>query len=631
MIARLFTLLLLLMLASLSTLAGEVTADIFAKTPEAVQGEFGTPRSIVADPATGRFFVLDSGQARVMAMTFDGQQTGSWSLRALGAQTPLPADPLLPMPSLAVAGDTVYFLNFDRAEQRVELVTLDGPGDPRTVYLPEKATNGAVTLDNASHVLAAYISVTGGEVSLVLAREGVNGKVNTIDTLSDPCEGQEKDLVLTGFAVSPNGQFAVGIAQSGSAAYSFVRSWLIQGTLRDGAIRKSMEVTHRFSLLDSLGHVQERFRSAVTLAGRYGYPAKACVPLFTALVLGPDGTVISGGHTLDPFLRIYDKEEALLRSVPRQSVVGGQHLAILPGKDGARLFGTAPAQHRIQEYSMDGRIVGGFGSEAPYNLAQPVSIAASPDSVYVAVRGNTGYQLVCFSGSGRYCWMQPLAPPAKLAQAQPLLTATSGDRVLIGWRLPRASGIAWVETVMEDGTPGLPLWSDPVTTINKSTYGQSPSPLITGQDGRVYVLRETKEGLRLYAFSATGAFLLNFPTTMQGITIATETGSLAWAHPDGDGMIIVPYTAQGVAQGWKRVPRPARNARLLPVPAGSIWGWLTSTNSLLKLDANLTVVDEATVIAPDGQTVESPAAVTSDGEGKIYFAFPNHILVVGMQ
>jgi len=635
MIARVLILSSLLMLSACLVLAEEVTAGAFARTPAPGPGEFVAPRALVVDPATSRCYIIDSGLGQVVAVTLDGQQVGSWTLEALGVLMPLPADPVLPNPALAVAGKTIYLLNLDRGEREIELVSLSGPGASHSVTLPEGASNGALAVDSDGRLLVAYMKNTDGTLTLTLARETKNGKCGTIGTLDDPCEGQVKELTLTGFTLAPDGRFAIGIAQGGHAAYSFIRSWLVQGALRDGAppdsaLEKPLQVTHRFSLLTAQGTVQERFKPAVALAGKPGNLAKACVPLFTSLAIEPDGTIVSGGHTLDPFLRIYDKDGTMRHALPVQAV-GGQHLAVLSGKNGVRLFTTAPAQHRVLELSADGSPQGGFGYTAVAALAHPVAMAANANLVYVAVRQDAGFGLLCYYGDGRFRWAQPLTPPAKMTGAQPVLVATANDRVFVGWRLPKASGIGYVDTVMDDGSPGVPLWTDPVMTVANAKYGPCTSPLVTGPTGRIYVLREMKEGLRVQAYSATGAFLQQFSESVQGITAVTEAGNLAWVHADDEGLIVVPFTSRGDAQGWKRIPRQAKGASFFPAPAGNLWGWLSSTNSLLKLDANLTVVNEMTVLDPEGHPAETPSAVAGDGDGKVYLAYPDAIYVVKVE
>jgi hypothetical protein len=627
MTSRMLWITCVLALSSAFALAAEMTATVFA-APPAASGELGVPRSVAMDAGAARCYVLDSGLARVMACSLDGEQLASWPLSALGVELPLSGDPLLPEPTLAVGGGTAYLLQVNHDALQVNCHALTGSGKSRTLAIPNAAADGGVTVDNLGRVLLAYLRPTADSLQLILAREGADGRLTPLDTLNDPCGGETSDVRLTGFTIAPDGRFAIGLAQAGNDAYGFVRSWLAQGTLKDGVLTPLMRVTHHFTLLDAQGTVLERYRAALALAGKAGYPDKACVPLFTALAFGPGGSIISGGQSADPFLRVYGKDGALLHSQPREAT-GGETLATLPTKTGMRLFTTNAADQRIDELDAGGQTIAGFGHGAAYDLMHPVALAADPGSLYVVSSVDNEYALLRFTAEGRFCWVRSLDPPAGMEQAQPFLAVTHGDRVLVGWRLPKAAGIGDVETVMEDGLPGLPLWSTPMTTLSKPTAAPCPTPLITGQDGRVYVLRDTKDGPLLYAFSSTGTYLQYYPPAIQGITIATAAGALAWAHPDDTGMIISSYTRLGEEQGWKRIPRPAQGARFLPAQASDLWGWLTSTNTLLKLDDKLMVIDEANVQDGDGHAVNAAVtAVTGDGHRRIYLAEPGRILMV---
>jgi hypothetical protein len=368
----------------------------------------------------------------------------------------------------------------------------------------------------------------------------------------------------------------------------------------------------------------------VELAGTHGYPAKPCAPLFTALAFGPEGIVISGGHHLDPFLRVYGQGNSLLRSIARQPG-GAQPIATAPAGNGVRLFATSPTG-RVRELALDGQLVGSIGKPFPFDLGTPVALAAEQRSVYVAVRRGIGLSLMRFAADGGFLWQQSLLPPPGLENARPYLAVPCSDRVLVGWRLPEAAGLGAVETIMEDGAPGLPLWEAPVTVTGDAGENPTPSPLLVAGNGVVYVLREisAKDGTRLQAFSSTGTFLQQFPTELQGITaVVTDTGALAWAHPDDKGLLIDMFTPQGVKHGWKRVPRPTRpSATFTPALAGAWWGWLNSTHSLLKLDDTFTVVDELSVLDPAGDKLGEPLALTGDRQHRIYLAFPDRILAV---
>lgn len=607
--------------------AADLTASVFVKAPVPEPGAFITPRVLAVDSAASTCYILDSGLGRVVSTTLDGQPKKSWTLAALGVAAPLPSDPLLPNPALAVTSDTVYLLNINRARMQVELVTLEGKGDPRLVDLPDGATNGAVTVDSAGRVLVAFLQpAEDGGMALVLVREGANGKLGTLEMLADLCDGQTADLALTGFVMAPDGRYAIGIAQGGNPAYGMVRSWLVQGARRADGGNRRMEVTHRYALLNARREVQERFLPAVKLAGRSGYPAKPCVPLFTSLAIGPDGTVISGGHSLDPFLRRYDTNGDLVHSVPRQAV-GGQHLALLATKNGGKLLATAPASHRIVELTPDGRERGGFGEEPLFSLAQIVSLAAGKGLVYAAGGSRGEYRLLCFSRDGEFRWTQPLPSPPGLFAAQPVLAASTG-RLFVGWQLPGASGLGWVDTVLPDGSPGIPLWRDPSSRTGSVDSGPCATPLLVAGDGRVYLLNQLPEGVRLQAFSATGAYLQGYPAYVRSMPFLSSTVGTTWLRALGTEMWFVTY-AGGKEQKWKRLPRHGdKDVRFVPVQADGLWGWLTSTKSLLRFDDNLTLVDEETLRDPEGKPLEQPLAIAGDGAGRVYLATPDRILSV---
>ncbi|MHB9130071.1 MAG: hypothetical protein ACYDBB_03145 [Armatimonadota bacterium] len=608
--------------------AGEVQTELFAETPAPAAGVLVAPQGLTVDGAANRCYVLDLNPPRVVAFTLEGRQTDAWALdeENVNWDAQLATDPVLPLRLLAVKGETVYLLNFDRPPRRVDILPVHGPGEARSLVLPEHATNGAMALDTTGHLVVAYLVVEDGKASLLLAREGADGTLDTLDTLPNPCEGQAWNLSLTGIALASDGRVAVGIAQSGTGAYTFVRSWLAQGTVKGASVSKELQTTHRFSLIDQRGKLLERFRPMAELAGTRGYAAKPCVPLFTSLAFGAGSTVISGGHTVDPFLRVYGKAGQLLYSLPRQAI-GGQRLASFVEKGEARLFALSTAAGRVEELTADGRVVGGAGKPSPYDLSAPLSLAADEDGVYVAVRGSRGYQLLRFNRDGQFQWSQRITPPPTLDEVKPLLAVPGGDRVVIGWRQPDMIGIGWLDTVLEDGTPGLPLWDMPVNGRKPvDALPTSPSPLLVGMNGRLYVMRETKDGPRLYAFSATGTQLQQFPAEIQGITAVTVDGDLAWAHPDDQGMVIDLYSPQGAKRGWKRVPRPAENAALLPIRTSDLWGWLTSTETLLRMDDTFTVVDEATILAPNGENITEVSAVSGDRKSTAYFALPGRIL-----
>ena len=408
-------------------------------------------------------------------------------------------------------------------------------------------------------------------------------------------------MTLTGFVTNLDGRVAIGLAQSGEAKYSFVRSWLVQAMVRNGALTKGCRVTHRFSLLDPHGKISERYRMSADKAGREGYPAKACVPLFTALCYGTDETIISGGHAVDPFLRIYDnpfsrQDEVFghpLHSLPWHGS-GGQQIASVPADAGGQLFAINSVNESVASLSPDGRVVQLIGRPLPYTLAHPVSLAANERSVYVITHEDAQYRLLHFAVAGRFLWSHQLTPPASLEKAQPLVVALPNDRALIGWRLPGLAGVSWVDTVMEDGLPGMPLWHEQAVHAGDEADDRRPSPMLLGENDRLYLLRETGAGAQLQPLTQDGTVLQPFPPDIQGISAVTRDGSLAWAHTsEHGGLLLSRYTSLGAQQGWRLIPHADGNAKLLPVVAGHLWGWLTTAHSLLPIDESLQIGDEA--------------------------------------
>lgn len=620
----------LLCLGACACWAADLQTTAFLATPTPRAGELLAPRAVLVEPTTRRCYVLDTGAGRVAALATDGTQVGSWSLTSLGceANAAWPVDPLLPLPALAAGGKTVYLLTVDRPNRQCALAPIDGPGKARTVTLPEGATYGAVALDPAGHLLVAYIRVTEGKAELTLAHEGTDGAVTPLATLADPCSGQAKFLSLTGITVAADGRLAIGIAQAGEAAYSFVRSWLVQGQLREDTLPEGLQTTLRFSLLDGRGKPLDRFRASTVLAGRAGYPSKPCVPLFTTLAFGPQDTVISGGHSLDPFLRVYTADGRVQFAQPRQAI-GGQHLATVADDERVELYALTANGGYLERLAPDGSLRGMLGCPLPYDLSAPVAVAADTRSVYVLTRPKSGWRLLRFAPDGRFLWGQVIAPGcAGLEHAQPFLTIPGPDSVLIGWRQPKAVGLSWVDRVMEDGTPGIPLWPEMAPVITPATGPVCPTPLLTGGDGRVYVVRETPPGARLEAYSVTGAFLQQFPPALQGITTVGDDGTLAWARPDDQGLVLARYSPQGAERSWKRLPRAPQDGAFLVARADGLWGWLSATQSLFRLDADLALAGESSLLTPEGTKIDSVLAIAGDGAGRLYLARPGHVYVV---
>lgn len=609
----------LLAACAVAALAKGLPADVFAATPAPKAMELMSPRALAVNAAGTRVYVLDSGLRRVLVATPDGQFIGAKAV-------PEKAD--LAAATLAATRDAAYLLQVDRRARTLSLTTVDGPGKSRVLALPDGAADGAFTLDAAGRVLAAYLSLADGKLELMLARESAGNGLETVAAQRDPCEGQWKYLSITGFTTAPDGRVAIGIAQAGDPDYRYVRSWLLEAKLQDGMPVRELRVAARDSLVDSRGRVKDRYKGMVEMAGRAGYPATPCVPLFAAPALTPDG-LVTGGRAADPFLRFYarDGQHYVLQSALPHPAPGTQSVAAAVDKSGARLFALTAAGARVEEFSPDGRVIGGFGRPIAYSLAEPEALAADAESVYVAARWNQSLHLVRFTADGRFRWVRDIAPPPGMEGAQVFLTVPASDRVLIGWRRPETAGLGWVDTMMDDGTPGLPLWDEPAA---ETTRGLEicPTPLITGDNGGVYLLRETPGGLQVQAVSLTGATTRRLPASVQGVTAVSKDGSLAWAHHDGDHLVISLINTEGVEFRVKRVPRPAKNAVLRVVSAGGWWGWLSNADTLLRFDETMSLIDESTVELPDGKPAAGFAALAGDRAGRLYLALPDTILVL---
>ncbi len=535
------------------------------------------------------------------------------------------AGSLLPQLTLAVAQKSVYLLKLHSETGRLEVISLDGAGKGRTVALPEDAEEDAVAMDGSGRIVAAYLQRDDTQFSLLLAREGDDGAFTTVATLKDPCDAPADAVTLTGFTVAPDGRVAVGLAQRGDARASFVRSWLVQGTLQGSELKK----TFAFSMLDLHGKISERYRAYVEKAGHDGFPAKPCVPLFTALCYGPGELIISGGHPLDPFLRIFDGGGHLLHSLPWHGA-GGQQVTAVPQEAGGQIFAVLPEHGCVVRLSPEGEVLGMFGRPLPYDLAHISSLAANEisGSVYAITHDNGLFHLLRFTTSARFLWAQPLTPPAGLTKAQPLAVALPDNRgVLIGWRLPDRAGVSWAETVSEDGLPGVSFWHELPRLAAGRAKEINPSPMVLGAYGHLYLLRELPGGPRLQSFYLWGTLLTTFPAVIQGISAVAKDGSLAWAHMTDQGLVISRYTSDGDQQGWRLVPQAEGNAKLFPVVARHLWGWLTPAETLLKLDESMQVAAQLHVLTPEGAPLTGVTAVCGDGGKHIYLALPNRIVV----
>ena len=379
-----------LLLCGLAASARALQATVFASTPDPAPAALMTPRAIAANSAGTRLCVLDTGLHRAVVFNLDGTVVKTQDLPDAIVVTD---DTLLPQPSLAATKETVYWLALDRTKPDVVLTPIDGPGKVRRVALPAKAADGAVTLDAAGRVLAAYLSLQDGKLELALAREDQQA-LEVIGSLRDPCEGQWKNLSVTGCAAGPDGRVVIGIAQAGEAAYGSVRAWIIEATLKDGALDGELHEVNHLALIDSRGKLQDRYRVLQAMAGTPGFPEKPCVPLFTAPALGPDGLLVTGGCTQDPFTRVYGGDGRVC-TLPR-TAPGGQSVAVLDGKTGPRIFALNVRDSRVDELSLDGRAIATLGSPVAYDLSQPLALAADQRGVYVAASWGGGRRLVRF-------------------------------------------------------------------------------------------------------------------------------------------------------------------------------------------------------------------------------------------
>jgi hypothetical protein len=630
MIARLSLVLYLTALALTVALAKDLPSTLFAETPPPAAGELLAPCAILADQATGRLIILDSGLQRITAMTPAGAATATWPFADLGVARPaeLAKVALLPSSSLQRTSDTLYLLAVDRPARKAQLVALEGQGENRTVALPNANLDGAFALDPTGHLLAARLRIVPGNVTLYIDREGDDGALTPCASLDHVAGDEWEGVSLTGLTVAGDGRIALGLAQTGDTTkYSYVRAWLAQGELLGNAVLEDLQITHQETLIDADGNLLDRYRAAKALAGKLGYPVKPCVPLFTSLAFVSDEAIISGGCPADPFLRTYGRAGELQHSLPR-AAQGGQQVAVLLEQGGPRIFTVSPEGGRVEEYTLDGRFVCAFGRPAAFSLAEVVALAAATDGVYAAARWASGYYVVRFDAEGSFLWAQPIAPPRGMATARPWLCAPAGDAVYIGWRVAGATGVGYVDTLTADGLPGRPLWDTPVISGHGAQPPLAP-PLVVGRNGRLYVVREMTNGPRVYVFSATGTWLQTLPTGVKQVSLVGADSTLALFRPDRDGTMAADlYNAAGENTGWKTTHRDGAGGMLIPALTQTAWGWLSTTHTLLHFDETFTVVSEDNVMDPGGDRLLEPTAVCGDGAGRLYFAMPGMILTV---
>lgn len=620
-----FRLIAIALLLAVCAQATPLTSRLFASARPPALGELLTGRAVAITPANGRVYVLDRGLRRVVAFSRAGVPVGAWTWEALRLDAPeVPTSPLLPQPALAGVGATAWVLNLDRTTRTLDVIPVDTAGTRRTVTLPDDAQDSAVTLDAQGRVLAVYLATRGTRRAVIVARETETGFA-TVTTETSLWDAQATDLTLTGLAVALDGAVAIGIAQGGDARCAFQRSWLLQGKITGAAMPGGLRMTQKHVLYDAQGKLIDRYAVPVRLAQM----EKPCVPLFTALAHGPGGTIIAGGHPADPYLRVLDNDGIRL-AIPA-SVSGGQSVAAWPGETG-EIAALAPSGDCVQIYDGTGRLMGRIGTGFPGSLAELVAMAADKTGVYAAVRHGEGYRLLHYRADGSLCWARDLFAPLSMRNAQPVLAALGADRVIIGWQEAGAAGLGWATTMMADGSPGLPLWRD--VQIARTIPGDAPhgTLLAEGGDGVLYLCRITEAGRVIQSFTAAGAYKMTYPASLGGVSLVAENGEIAWARTLNERLVMVRYTAKGIERGIKHTHRPATNAELWQARTrAAAWGWLTSTQSLLRFDETMTVIGEDEIVDPDGKRVLHPIAVTGDGNDTVYLAEPGRILAVEVE
>jgi hypothetical protein len=592
--------------------------------------------------------VLDAGLSRVLAFSPTGEAMSVWPLDTFDMD---PAalrgvDDFTPLPLLAGYPAGLAFIYPARDGRRVVIASLAGDGRERAIALTDTQRNGGLALDVDGRLVSVALRAAAGRLFLVVDRESDTGEMRNIALVPNPCGDAVANITLTGFAIAPNGRVAAGLAQTGTPGKCrYDASWLVEGELRDGTFATALAATHQLRLFEKDGSLAPRYRAQKGAT----YPVPPCIPLFTALAFADDA-VVTGGHPADPFLRAYGTE-GLRWSVPHPST-GGQAMAAIPAipdKFGTRLVATTPSGC-LDIYTVNGRLTDMFGQPASHSLANTIALAADANSVYAATRAHDGYRLVRFAADGRVVWSRPIVPPAQMSRAMPSLCAPTGDCVWIGWRQPDTLGLGWVDVVMEDGVAADPLWKTPFVAIRAAPdTPQPPAPMLRGADGKAYVLREMDEGTRLLAFSATGPWVRSLPALdpkpdplvdkpvpplarlMAPLAAVTADGSCMVPQPNdrvvGGPMGIATYAPDGARTGWRRIFRPSDGATFTPISATAPWGWLDTTQTLLKLGLDGSVLDERDLRAPTGDRIDTPMALAGNGHGHIYVATLDAILV----
>ncbi len=612
----------LILLALVPVLARDYTALPFASTPANPSLQtMVSPRCVSYNAANKQLYVADTGLRRIVSFALDGTAQQSWSFAALGIaeEASIPPDSLLPSISLVATKDGISLVWADRQARKLRVIPVENILQARTVTLPADAASGAFTLNSAGLVVLVDILRADGGQLLFLQRETADGGWQMISQRNLPAHPAGTSIYLTGFATNAADNYFVGLAQTPAEknGSSFARSWLARGTGEQLNFVKNNDIT------TLLAH--HPFATAAE---------KACVPLFTSLAVIGD-TVISGGHSLDPYIRIYSGDAfQLIRTIPFGNGIGGQHLTIFPTDDGNRLAEVSPTAGQLLLYAPDGRRLATIGEAIPFVLDRPEAITANANGVYTAARWNESWHVSAFAPDGTFHWSTPVTPPAGMAQARPVLCAVSPTTILLGWRQPGSTGVGWLVQLDIDGTISawFPASATPVTDIRISNAGATAAPIVLGADDRIYVLSETKDGTFVQAYTQNGLLVQTYPAEVKGISLALANGSILWANIQQGDMAITGYSHDGMDNGWSSTHRSApHNALFYTARTPRLWGWLTSTDSLLRMDDTGTVLEEATIISLDGERLHNVLGLASDGKDKLYFALPGKILSLSLK
>ncbi len=604
----------MIILAAIPLMAREITATRFAgNPPKLTLRTLMSPRCITYSAADKQIYVLDTGLRRVVSYTVpDGMPQRSWSFPDLGItdDTIIPPDSLLPVISLAPTNGGVCLLWGDRITQKLRVIPLENIERSRDVTLPADAADGAYALNNSGQVVLAAILKDDNAQVLFLQRETNDGGWAMISQRKLPANPVGTKIFLTGFAINALDNYLLGLAQTPEkgVAYScsFSLSWLARGTGDLLSYKLNNDIAVRLA--------RHPFASQ---------EEKSCVPLLTSLA-GTNDLVVSGGQALDPYIRIYGGDGyQLLRSIPFGNGIGGQHLTVIPTDDGMLLGEVSPTVGQVLLYAQDGRRLATIGEPVPYVLDNAETLAANSNGVYTATRWNESWHVLAFTTNGTFRWSIPVIPPDGMEQAKPVLCAISPATILLGWRQPGSAGVGWIVQLDTDGTIAawFPPTQTPVTEVRISNTGMTSTPIVLGADDRIYVLSETADDTRVLAYSQNALLKQSYPTEVKGISLALADSSILWANMQQGDMVITNYRKDGIELGWRRIHRAAtRSTQFLPVRTPQLWGWLTSTDTLIRIDEDGAVVEEVTLQSARGTSLQNVQSLASDGKDRIYLS-----------